>query len=164
VASSFPAYVAQNYEAGTSVVEATPDSAGTGATGIRPGSLVFFDTATQLLKICGANPALIMGISEVECDSARVRYTAQSLTPNGMVPVRILSPSAIVAMCSPTTPAVTHLFNATGHPVVNTSGIWSVDPTSTSNPRVQVVEIDITNGIFYVRFLAANLQGDAIAS
>ena len=164
MASSFPAYVVQEYEAGTNVVEATPDPAGTGATGIRPGSFVFFDTATQLLKICGANPALILGISEVECDSARVRYVAQGLTPNGKVPVRILNPKAVIALSSSTTPAETHLFNATGYDIVNTSGIWQINPASSANPRVVPIEIDITNGIFYCRVLAANLQGDAIAS
>ena len=44
------------------------------------------------------------------------------------------------------------------------SGNWAVDTTDTSNTRVIVKRVDIANGVFYVNFVAANLQFDAIAS
>lgn len=158
MASDFPAYVASEYEHGTEVQEYTP-SVVAGEVAAKPGELMFFDTATQTIKRCGADPALIAGISEVTSEDARV------LTPNGKIPLRLLKSNALVAMCSATTPAETHVAVATGYGIARlASGNWAVDIGDTSNTRVFVKRVDIANGIFFVSFQAANLQFDAIAS
>lgn len=158
MASDFPAYVTSEFEHGTEVLEFTPSTAA-GETAAKPGELMYYDTATQLLKRCGADPSLILGISEVVSENARV------ITPNGKVPLRVLKPNALVAMCSATTPAETHVGVSTGYGIARlSSGNWSVDTGDTSNARVFVVAVDIPKGIFYVKFWAANLQFDAIAS
>ncbi len=154
MASDFPAYVAAEYEHGTEVQEYTP---GLTTEAFGPGDLVFYDTSDQLMQLCGADPSLIAGISEVDSEEAK------TLTPNGKVPVRLLKPNALVAMCSATTPAESHVGVAYGV-VTLASGNWSVDTSDTSNTRVVVKRVDIENGIFFVSFLAANLQFDAIAS
>lgn len=152
MASDFPAYVAAEYEHGTEVLEYTPSS-----DVIVPGSLWYYDTGTQTVKLCGADPSLIGGVSEVDASEA------DDLTPNGKVPFRALKPNALVALCSATTPAETHVGTAYGV-VKLSSGNWAVDTSDTTNTRVVVKRVDITNGIFFVSFLAANLQFDAIAS
>jgi len=78
-------------------------------------------------------------------------------------PVAILTPLTVVAMCSATTPDVSHITRAYGVAKLS-SGNWAVDIGDTSNTRLHVIRVDVTNGIFYVRFLAANLQGDAVLS
>lgn len=158
MASDFPAYVAAEYEHGTEVHEFTPSQTA-GETAAASGELMYYDTSDQKIKRCGADPALIAGISEVTSEEARV------LTPNGKIPLRLLKPNALVGMCSATTPAETHIGVATGYGVVRlSSGNWAVDIGDTSNPRVMVKKIDINKGIFFVNFLAANLQFDAVAS
>jgi hypothetical protein len=158
VASDFPAHVCAEYEHGTEVQEYVPSQTA-GETAAKPGELMYYDTADQKIKRCGADPALIAGISEVASEAARV------LTPNGKIPLRLLKTNALVRMCSATTPAETHVAVATGYGLVRlSSGNWAVDTTDVANPRVFVKRVDITNGIFFVTFIAANLQFDAIAS
>lgn len=154
MASDFPAYVASEYESGTEVQEYTP---GTTTDAFVPGSFVFFDTATQLVKLCGADPALIAGISEVNSGDASV------LTPNGKVPVRLLKPGAVVALCSATTLSEANVGVAYGIAKL-ASGNWGIDTTDTTATRVVVKRVDTAKNIAFVSFLAANLQFDAIAS
>ena len=158
MASDFPCHIAQNIDDGSEVQEFTPSQTA-GETAAKAGELVYYDTATQTVKRCGADPALILGIAEVSSEAARV------LTPNGKIPIRILKPGAIVRMCSATTPAETHVLVLTGYGVARlTSGNWALDISDTANARCQVVRVDIPNGSFYVRFWATNLQADTIAS
>lgn len=156
MASDFPAHVAAEYEHGTEVQEFTP-SATAGEVSAKAGELMYYDTADQLMKRCGADPALIAGI----CEGAS--ETWKTLTPNGKVPLRLLKPNALVRMCSATTPAETHVGVLYGIARL-ASGNWAVDIGDTSNTRVIVKRVDIANGVFYVNFVAANLQFDAIAS
>lgn len=158
MASDFPLTVTAQVEHGSEVMEFTPSQTA-GETSAKAGELMYFDTATQTVKRCGANPALILGVAEVVSESARV------LTPNGKIPIRILKPNALVRMCSATTPAETHRLTTLGYDITRlSSGAWAVNTASTANPRVQVKEIDIPSGAFFVSFFAANLQGDQIAS
>jgi hypothetical protein len=66
-------------------------------------------------------------------------------------------------MCSATTPAETHVGVAYGIARLS-SGNWAVDTGDTSATRLIVYRVDIATGAFFVRFTAANLQLDAIAS
>lgn len=158
MASDFPAYVCAEYEHATEVHEFVPSQTA-GETAAKAGEFMYYDTADQKIKRCGADPALIAGISEVASEAARV------LTPNGKVPLRLLKPNALIAMCSATTPAETHVAVATGYGIVRlSSGNWAVDISDTSNPRVFVKKVDIAKGIFFCSPMAANLQFDAIAS
>lgn len=158
MASDFPAYVAAEYEHGTEVHEFVPSQTA-GETAAASGEFVYYDPADQKIKRCGADPALIAGISEVSSEAARV------LTPNGKIPIRLLKPNALVALCSATTPAEAHIAVATGYGIARlSSGNWALDTGDVANPRCFVKKIDIAKGIFFVSFIAANLQFDAIAS
>lgn len=155
-ASSFPAYVTQNIGDGTQVFE-YPVSAVAGET-LTVGELAFYDTTDDRLERCGADPALIAGISEVDST------VASTITPDGKIPLRVLSSRAVVAMASATVyDAATHIGVEYGV-VRNGSGYWLVDTSDTSNVRVIVVGGDTVTNTFYVKFLAANLQFDAVAS
>ncbi len=156
MATDFPASVAAEHEHGTEVQEFTP-SATAGETAAGPGEFMYYDTADQKIKRCGADPSLIAGISEVDSEKAKL------LTPNAKVPLRLLKPNALVRMCSATTPAETHVGVLYGISRL-ASGNWSVDTGDTSNTRVIVKSVDIARGWFLVNFIAANLQFDAIAS
>lgn len=153
--SSFPAYVAA-YHDKTNVQEYAVDP---GAS-IVVGSLVYFDTSDQLIKLCGADPALIAGLAEGAKNLAG--YGPAPITPDGKVPIRLLSPGALVALSSPTTLSESDVGVAYG--IVNTGGRWQIDTTDTSNTRVVVIRVDVAEQIGFVQFIAANLQFDAIAS
>lgn len=156
MASDFPACVTAEVEHGSEVLEFIPSQTG-GETLAKAGELWYYDTADQKVKRCGADPSLIGGISEVSSEAARV------ITPDGKIPVRALKSNGLVRMCSATTPAETHVGVLYGIARL-ASGNWSVDTGDTSNTRVIVKKVDIPNGVFYVSFVATNLQFDAVAS
>lgn len=156
MASDFPAHVAAEYSHGTEVMEFTPSQTA-GEVSAKAGELMYYDTSDQKIKRCGADPSLIAGICEGTSESWR------TITPNGKIPLRLLKTNALVRMCSATTPAETHVGVLYGVERL-ASGNWAVDITDTSNTRVLVKSVDIAKGIFFVTFIAANLQFDAIAS
>lgn len=156
-AVSFPAHVTAEIEIGSDVQEYAVSTAA-GETAAKAGELMYYDTATQTLKRCGADPALIAGIFEAG-DSA----VARLLTPDNKVPIRLLSAKCVVRMGSQVTPAETHVGVAYGI-VRDASGNWLVDTTDTVNTRVLVQRVDAAAGAFFVRFLPANLQFDAVVS
>jgi hypothetical protein len=155
--SSFPLRVVASVEDGTHVLP-FPVSSVAGEVAAKAGELMFYDAVTDLqLERCGADPALILGVCEGSSEAMKV------LTADGRIPLRVLTPKALVEMCSTTVPAQAHIGVLYGI-ARDANGNWAVDIGDTSNTRVIVVEIDIGRGAFYVHFIAANLQGDAIAS
>lgn len=128
--------------------------------------LVFWNTTG--VDLCGADPANILGIALTGTADA-------ALTTPGRVPVAIIDPRVVFMMSSATTPADDT--NLTAYGIVRTSaGRWRVDTSDTSNTRLTTIGFTpqratasgtaSTFGFegYYVRFLAANLQGDGIAS
>jgi len=156
--SSFPAHVTESIDQGSVVQEYTPSQTGA-ETAAKAGELMFFDTADQKIKRCGADPALIAGICEASSEANRV------LTPNGKVPFRLLSPTVGVRMASAVTLTEANVGVATGYGIVrDANGNWCLDTTDVAAPRVFVYRIDTVTNAAYVRFMAANLQFDGIAS
>ena len=131
-----------------------------GAATFKAGNLVFFDTASQTLKVCGADPALIAGVSLIDATSAQ---GANNIYPGFKGPVAVLSSDMEMGFSSPTTPADTNIGVAYGLAAA-ADGTWQVDTTDVVNTRVVVTRVDAVNGIFYVKFLAANLQFDGVVS
>lgn len=156
MASNFAAFVAQLYEP-ADVQEFVPGTDTNEPFGV--GDLVYVDVADLMLaKRCGADPSLIAGISEGDST------IAPTLTENGRMPIRILNSRMVVAMASATTFAwTTHVGVAYGI-ARDASGHWLVDTADTSNTRVIVVGGDERTNTFFVKFLAASLQFDAVAS
>jgi hypothetical protein len=151
MASDFPAFVARNHD-DYDVGQFAIDSANAG----KAGSLCFLNTGDNEIEECGADPALILGLMTGP-------FSARAIYPSQKMPVIILSPDVIVGLCSATTPADSHLTDAYGI-VKLASGNWALDTSETVNTRVTVVGVDVNAGIFYVKFLAGNLQGDSIVS
>ena len=121
-----------------------------------PGDLVFYDTATQTMKKCGANPALIAAISELTSQQAKL------ITPNGKVPYKVLTANTVCKM--PCSVAPSELNVGLVYGVVNVSGIWQVNFADVVNTRLIVLRVVIGEDSAYVRFLPANLQFDAVLS
>jgi hypothetical protein len=117
--------------------------------------LVFFDVADQTIDECGADPALILG-------KAAAPNTLSWLY-NGQVPVEIITPEVEYGMCVTGTLTAANQGIAYGI-VKNASGNWAVDLSETSATRVWISRVDVDRGIAFVKFLAASLQGDGIAS
>jgi len=152
MASDFPAYIASGYE-DTEVV-AYPIASDAH---VVPGSFWFYDTTGNDANICGADPATIAGLSEI--DSAE----ADDLTPDGQVPLRVIVGSKCrIALASATTPAQSHVGDQYGITLAN--GRWRLDVSKTgADARVLVRAVDITNGIFFCQVLNDQLQFAAIA-
>lgn len=141
MATAFPAYVAQGAEH-TIVRDFTP-----GADSNEPfivGDFVFYDTTDNVMQRCGANPTLIAGLSEVSSAAATL------LTPSAKVPVRlIVGAGVVIAFASATTPAVSHIGDSYGI-TRNAAGQWLLDTAkTTTSSRARIIDVDITNGIFF---------------
>lgn len=152
--SAFRAYFAKNIRS-EQVYEFTGDAVAVWLT----GDLVYQDTSTDTLKKCGADPALIAGLAE---NPSTYNYTESS-----KVPIRLIHQDDVIAMSSATDYADTMIGNTVDISDA-TGGIWKV-LTSTSAPRVTIVggvpaANSLYGAIYFVQFIAANLQFDAVAS
>lgn len=128
------------------------------------GELVYWDTATQTLKVCGADPSLIAGVAMASAAFGLGTQWPGNIYTGTSVPVALLNSNGLVFMSSTSTPASTNVGVAYG--IAAVSGTWQVDTGDTSNTRVVVVDIFNTpqQEGFLVKFLAGNLQFDAVAS
>lgn len=145
MASNFALYVAEGAEHSV-VRHYTPGTA------FVYGSLVVYDTTNNDMDLCGTDPALIAGISETGSAAH------DDLTPDGKVPVRIItSNKLILAGSSATTPANSYIGDNIGFTL--NGNYWRVDVAkTTTTSRGTVVDVDITNGIFFVTLHANALQ------
>lgn len=136
----------------------------TAAEAFEVGELVYMDVNTGLILVCGADPALIAGISGAAAAFGLGSQWPGNIYDGVKIPVTLLNSNTLVFMSSTTTPLLTHVGNAYG--VAKVGHTWQVDTGDTSATRVVVV--DIYNSPqqegFLVKFLAANLQFDAVAS
>lgn len=155
--SDFPAYVTYNEDQGSEVEEYTPGTAA--GEQMVVGDLAVWDDSNNWVERCGTDPALILGISEVDSEQARL------LTTNGKIPIRVLKSNAVLCFSSATTPVeATHLFQEYGI-TRNASGRWQVDVAKTgASARVVVRRLDISEGRWYCTVLAEFLQADGIDS
>ena len=151
----FPAQIAYDHNKGSYVEEYTPSQ----SAGETFGYGDFVTLAAATAKRCGADPATILGISEIVSESNRL------FTPNGKVPVRVLGPEAVLLMSSTTVPVdATHMNNSYGI-TRSAAGIWQVDVAKTGgDARVTVVRLEIALGYWYVKVIASVLLNDGIAS
>jgi hypothetical protein len=149
----FAAHVARGHDHAP-VEEYTP---GTGANAFVYGDFVILNGVEA--RVAGADPAAILGISEVNSEDAKL------LTANGKVPVRHLTSETVLCMSSDTVPVeATHLGQLYGIVKDGTTGFWKVDTTDVVNTRVYVERLNVAEGKWYVKVLAANIATDLIAS
>lgn len=155
MASNFPIQVATAYPPDR--VRLFPVTAG--QTFIA-GALVVLSSGT--VSECGADPANILGIALAPASVGLA--SPESIYGGDNIPVFVLTPNDTVFISSSTTPVfATHVGTAYG--IVKSTN-WLADISDTTNTRLVI--IDVSNSPqqegFYARFLAANLQLDAIAS
>ena len=153
--SAFRAYYARNIRS-HNVVEYTPD----GSSLFYRGDFVYYDTSTDTVKQCGADPALIAAVAETD-------YTYKNIVPTAKVPLRLLQADDVIAMPSATDYADTYIGDSLDIAKAS-NGVWKV-LTTTSNPRVLVVggvpaAESVDGAIWFVQVLAAYCQFDAVAS
>ncbi len=153
-ATDFPAYVTRGEDQHSEVEEFTPDVTLT----MLVGDLGVFDTGNDWIERCGADPALIAGISEVDSVQAAL------LTASGKIPHRVLYPGIKLVMSSATTYVeATHRGVEYGI-TRSAAGNWRVDVSKTgADARVVVVDGDAENR-WVVSPLAEFLQFDGIDS
>lgn len=153
--SSFPAHQAQQHDQSTNL-EYLP-SATAGQT-LAYGEFVTLSGASAIRA--GADPTVILGISEVDSEKAK------TLTPNGKIPIRVLNEATVLCMSSATDPVeATHRNQQYGITRSGTTGFWQVDTAKTgATARVEVIEVDPTQGKWYVRVIAQYLAAGTIIS
>lgn len=126
------------------------------------------DVAAGTISECGADPAAIYGVALQAAftnPGNAVANAAQNVFTTGGQPNRvsvaianrrtIFSGRGVNGATDPVTPALTNIGEVYG--LASASGEWVIDIAETSNTRVEIVDIDIDNKIFYFKFLEANL-------
>jgi len=153
--SLFPAYVTRGEDQHSSVEEYTPDT----TLVMIVGDFGVWDDSNNWLERCGADPALIAGISEVDSEQAKL------LTTNGKIPHRLLRSGVVLCMSSVTTYVeATHRGGEYGI-TRSAEGFWQVDTAKvTTDARVVVLDGDAATGQWYVTPLAEFLQFDGVDS
>lgn len=113
------------------------------------GDFAVWDSGNSWMERAGADPTLILGLSEGRSEDWRL------LTENGKVPIRRLSSDLTLQLSSATVPVeATHLNNEYGI-TRNATGQWEVDPAKTGgSARVKVIRLDVAHGIWFVQLLA----------
>lgn len=166
MASQFPAFIAH---AGAIGEEPRVDEATFLSTDAsQPGEFVFFDTADNNVKICGADPALILGLALGNAPASTL-LAGRAPLPYGpnKTPVAALGPETIIGLSSTTTPSLAFKMRAGGLTKVTSGGraFWQCDTSKTAGTsRFIIIDVNIPAGLFYVRFKPANLQGQAVVS
>lgn len=130
------------------------------------GALVVDEADGEIVE-CGADPAAVLGVA-LEAANSRPGGTgipfAPSYTTGGQkteVSVAIADRSTVFSCrgkngaTDPTTPAVTDIGEQFG--VVKESDDWVLDLSDTVNVVCEVVDIDIDQKIYFVKFLEARL-------
>lgn len=130
------------------------------------GALVV-DAADGEIVECGADPASVLGVA-LEAANSRPGGTGIPFNPSyttggqkAEVSVAIADRNAVFSCrgkngaTDPTTPAVTDIGEQFG--VVKVSDDWVLDLSDTVNVVCEVVDIDIDNKIYFVKFLEARL-------
>lgn len=151
MASDFPIVYYTGVEAGPMNEYFVPDAAQV----ITFGELVFQNVSDQEIEECGADPALILGIAQGN--------SADKFLWDGRIPVHVLSSAVLIGLCVTGTLVAANAGQEYGL-VKKASGNWSLDISETTAKRVFVTKVDLLNQLAWVRFLAANLQNDGIAS
>lgn len=128
------------------------------------GAWVYLDTADNLIKECGADPATILGITR---SSAADAIAGNCGLPAGKIAVSVFEPGQTWIMGSATTAAESLLTDKYG--IVKTSGVWLVDTAETTSKIVTVVDYGPKTGevgkeYLVVKIEATALQGDGIIS
>lgn len=153
--SAFNPYYAKNIRS-AQVNEYEPD----GTDLFYRGDFVYYDTSTDTMKVCGANPSLIAGLAETP-------YTYKNLVPSAKVPIRLLQADDVIAMPSDTDFATSYIGDSLDI-TKSANGVWKV-LTTTSNTRVLVIggvpaAESLDGAIWFVQVLATYCQFDAVAS
>jgi hypothetical protein len=147
--SSFPARISYGHDH-TYNASFTP---GTSGDAFIPGEFVAYDTSADTMKRCGADPTAIAGIAEVTSGDASV------ITPNGKVPIRILTGGGVVLALSSTTVPTEAMVGDSYGITRSAAGFWRVDTSkTTTSSRVRVVAVDIPTETFFCVVHANLLQ------
>lgn len=122
------------------------------------GALVVYASGT--ITECGADPTSILGIALAPASVGLA--AAGSIYGGTNIPVFVIDPEDVIVMASATTPVyATHVNTAYG--LVKSTN-WLIDVSEVTTTSVKAINVSITPERWFVRFDAAKLQFDQIAS
>lgn len=110
------------------------------------GDPVTIDSNEEVLAVSGADPTPILGLAAED---------AEGVVETGFVLVHVANSDTVFAMKGDNAPTEDDLTQDYGI-VADGDGIWGVDGTDISNVRVQVVDIDTEQELYFVKFLDAH--------
>lgn len=118
-----------------------------GSAAFTAGDFVYFDGEKEVAEVSGADPATLLGIAA---------ENAANVIESGYVMVYPFTADNVFAMQGSTAPVITDIDVDYG--IVESSGVYIVDKTETSNTRVKVVGVDLNRELFFVIVLTANRE------
>jgi hypothetical protein len=149
MASDFPIQYYTGVERGQMNEYFTPH-----ASAVFPIARLVVMDGDEVIDECGADPALILGISK--------GAAADKWLWEGRVPVSVISSQVEYGLCvGAGTLAATHVNTAVGLAKL-ASGNWSADLAEGSNTRFHITKVDVTNQIAWGKFISQYVQMDGI--
>jgi hypothetical protein len=123
---------------------------------ITTGSLVVI-VAGGGIQLCGADPALVLGVAlEPVSTNPGFQNPFENQTTvitgrSAKIPVALASGVTIFTCDGTRAPLQSDI--GINYGVVNTAGVWQIDLTDTTADVVQVVDVDLALGFYYVKFV-----------
>lgn len=112
-----------------------------GSATFKKGEFVYWDTSSQTLKGCGADPSLIAGITQGSAAFSLGTEWPGPVSQGNRVGVFVLEPGALLFMASTTAPTKAHIGNKYGI-TKDANNNWLVDTGKTAgSARLIVVDI-----------------------
>lgn len=123
------------------------------------GSVLIFDTGEVVIGL--VDPTPIVGVALEDVDSKpgfEVGHDSQVIATTGRVQevsVAIANDVTTFSGAGTRIPVAADVGLEFG--ILNTAGIWQVDPADVVNTRVVVTDVDLLQDIFFFKFLTAHM-------
>ena len=127
---------------------------------IRGEPLIFASGGAGTVEVDTTNPTPIVGVAAEAAasrpgNSPGFAVAATTGGNAGKVSIWSANRDTVFMGTGTTDPLTTHLDTVYGLNVA--SGVWTIDITDTTNTRVEIVEIDTDENLFFFKFMEAHL-------
>ncbi len=123
------------------------------------GSVLIFDTGEVVIGLVDPTPIVGVALEDVASKPGfEVGHDSQVIATTGRVQqVSVAIANDVTTFSGAGTRAPLASDVGVEYGILNTAGIWQVDPADAVNTRVVVTDVDLLQGIYFFKFLTAHM-------
>ena len=123
------------------------------------GSVLIFDTGEVVIGLVDPTPIVGVALEDVASKPGfEVGHDSQVIATTGRVQeVSVAIANDVTTFSGAGTRAPLATDVGVEYGILNTAGIWQVDPADAVNTRVVVTDVDLLQGIYFFKFLTAHM-------